>query len=173
MIYDAEGHEHFKRFDCEKGANSVAGNRESRMTDITCIRFYAPEIDYEGNGIVNAIGADFEVVSSGNRWKGHAHQDLANMESVGVEWDGDGPPDSEYLANIVSHVFETSVVIAVQCLVDADTIAEAIREADFEREESVMDIAAFTIRRVGTTGCEIIDPEGQVIGWTTTEPWHS
>ncbi len=63
--------------------------------DVTSIRFYEPEIDYEGDGIVNAIGADFEIASDGSPWKGHARQDLANMESVDVEWDGDGPPGGE------------------------------------------------------------------------------
>jgi hypothetical protein len=103
---------------------------------ITSIKFDDPEIDYEGDGIVNAIGADFEITSDGSPWKGHAHQDLANVESVDVEWDGDGPPDGEYLASVLSHAFETCVVIGVQCVpVDADIIAEAIREAEFEREE--------------------------------------
>jgi hypothetical protein len=104
--------------------------------DITSIRFYEPEIDYGGDGIVNAIGAAFEIASDGSFWKGHARQDLANMESVDVEWDGDGPPDGEYLTNVLSHAFETCVVIGVQCLpVDADTIAEATSEADFETKE--------------------------------------
>jgi hypothetical protein len=103
--------------------------------DITSIRFCKPEIDGGGDGIVNAIGADFEIESDGSLWKGHARQNLANMESVDVEWDGDGPPNGEYLANVVSYTFETCVVIGVQCLpVDADTIAEAIMEADRETE---------------------------------------
>jgi len=104
--------------------------------NITSIKFCKPVIDYEGDGIVNAIGADFKIVSDGSPWKGHASQDLANMESVDVEWDGDGPPDGEYLANVLSHAFEACVVIGVQCLpVDADTIAEAVQEARAEEEE--------------------------------------
>ena len=51
------------------------------------------QIDYEGDGIVSAIGADFDIASDGLSWKGHARQDLANMESVDVEWDGAGPPE--------------------------------------------------------------------------------
>ncbi len=84
--------------------------------EITSIKFYEPTIDDEGNGVVNALGADFEITSDGAPWKGHANQDLANMESVGIEWDGDGPPDGEYLANVLSHAFEMCVVIEVQCL---------------------------------------------------------
>ena len=102
---------------------------------ITSITFHEPEIDYEGDGIVNAIGADFEIISNGSPWKGHARQDLANMESVDVEWDGDGPPDGEYVANVLARAFETCVVIGVQCLpVDSDTIAEAIEESEAEED---------------------------------------
>jgi hypothetical protein len=34
-----------------------------------------------------------------------------------------------------------------------------------------MDIDAFTITQVGTTGHEVRDPDGNVIAWTATEPW--
>ena len=34
-----------------------------------------------------------------------------------------------------------------------------------------MDIDTFTVRRVATSGCEIRDPEGNTVCWTTDEPW--
>ena len=34
-----------------------------------------------------------------------------------------------------------------------------------------MDIDAFTIKQVGTTGHEIRDPDGTIIAWAADEPW--
>jgi hypothetical protein len=34
-----------------------------------------------------------------------------------------------------------------------------------------MAIRSFAIRRVATSGCEIRDPEGNVIAWAADEPW--
>ena len=34
-----------------------------------------------------------------------------------------------------------------------------------------METETFSSTRIGTTGHEICDPDGQVIGWTVTEYW--
>lgn len=33
------------------------------------------------------------------------------------------------------------------------------------------DIEAFSVNRIGTTGHEILDPDGTVIAWAADEPW--
>jgi hypothetical protein len=35
----------------------------------------------------------------------------------------------------------------------------------------VTNIDAFAIRRVGTAGHEILDPDGNVVAWAVDEPW--
>lgn len=32
-------------------------------------------------------------------------------------------------------------------------------------------IDGFVVRRVGTTGHEVLDPDGTVVAWATDEPW--
>ena len=32
-------------------------------------------------------------------------------------------------------------------------------------------VGPYTARRIGTTGCEIIDPDGEVIAWTVDDHW--
>jgi hypothetical protein len=40
-----------------------------------------------------------------------------------------------------------------------------------EERDDEMDVKAFSIRRVATTGHEIIDPDGNVVAWAADKPW--